>query len=152
MNEDNYGCKYKDHLLEQYKIYVEMADRTSERRIKINNFYISIFSIYFGILSIVKNNNYVKFNNYIIYAILFLAILYCINWYTNINSYKQLNKAKYELINEIEKELPFDYYTREWKLLQPDESKKKYVHLSTVEKFIPFLILILIIIMILIMA
>ena len=32
MDIDDYGPKFRDHLLEQYKIYTEMADRISQRR------------------------------------------------------------------------------------------------------------------------
>ena len=39
MNPSEYGGKYSDHLLEQYKLYVEMADRISQRRDQSNRFY-----------------------------------------------------------------------------------------------------------------
>ena len=42
MNPEKYGEKYKEHLLEQYKLYVEMADRISGRRQTANSFFLSI--------------------------------------------------------------------------------------------------------------
>ncbi len=38
---ESYGSKYKDDLFEQYKLYVEMADRVSERRSTANNFFLA---------------------------------------------------------------------------------------------------------------
>ena len=39
---EKYGDKFQDHLIEQYKLYVEMADRVSARRAQTNRFYISL--------------------------------------------------------------------------------------------------------------
>ncbi len=36
MEKERYGEHYQSHLLEQYKLYVEMADRISARRGQIN--------------------------------------------------------------------------------------------------------------------
>ena len=36
--------KYQEHLLEQYKLYVEMADRVSQRRLTTNSYFLSINS------------------------------------------------------------------------------------------------------------
>ena len=63
-----YGKEYSNHLLAQYKICVEMADKISARRCTANNFFLSIntflltaigvlsklgfeFSIFHGLLS-----------------------------------------------------------------------------------------------------
>ena len=32
MKPEDYGSQYQEHLLEEYKLYVEMADRVSHRR------------------------------------------------------------------------------------------------------------------------
>ena len=34
-----YGSKYQDHLLEQYKTYVEMAEAASQRKEQVNRYY-----------------------------------------------------------------------------------------------------------------
>jgi hypothetical protein len=39
--------KFRDYILEQYKSYVEMADRISQRRALANSF----FSLYIGVNS-----------------------------------------------------------------------------------------------------
>lgn len=40
--EEEYGTDYKHHILEQYKLYVEMSDRVSQRRASLNVFFISV--------------------------------------------------------------------------------------------------------------
>lgn len=48
-----YGDKFQDHLIERYKICVEMADRISVRRTQANNFYISLLSSLIALFSLV---------------------------------------------------------------------------------------------------
>ncbi len=43
--EDIYGDLYKTHLLDQYKIYIEMMDRISQRRMSANKFFITTNSL-----------------------------------------------------------------------------------------------------------
>ena len=50
MKRDEYGENYQDHLLEQYKLYVEMADRVSQRRDQSNRFYVTIISALVALL------------------------------------------------------------------------------------------------------
>ena len=41
-SEGKYGSRYKDHLLEQYKLYIESVNSVSMRRQTANNFFLSI--------------------------------------------------------------------------------------------------------------
>ena len=43
MTPEEYGDKYPDHLLEQYKLYVEMTDRVSQRRERSNPFFMTLY-------------------------------------------------------------------------------------------------------------
>ena len=45
MDVTKYGDKFKDHLIEEYKLFVQMADNVSARRSQANQFYISVLSI-----------------------------------------------------------------------------------------------------------
>lgn len=51
MKSERYGEQYKDHLLEQWKTCVEMANCNSERRISTNNVYITINAAIIEIIS-----------------------------------------------------------------------------------------------------
>ena len=50
MRSVDYGDNYQAHLLEQYKLYVEMADRISQRRDHANRFYASAVSAIVALL------------------------------------------------------------------------------------------------------
>ena len=53
--KDKYeATKYNDHVLDQYKLYVEMADRISSRRLTANSFFLSLNSILIAFLSYVN--------------------------------------------------------------------------------------------------
>ncbi len=43
----------KEIILEEYKLYVEMADRVSARRIETNKFYITLLTALLAILTLV---------------------------------------------------------------------------------------------------
>lgn len=125
----SYGEKLQDHLLEQYKLYVEMIDRTSARRNQMNSFYTSLLSGLLALITIVTNKDITTFQNTKFQAVAFLAvallgILLCMVWYLNIQSYKQLNSARFKVINELEQQLPFACYNKEWEFLKEDKRYK----------------------------
>jgi hypothetical protein len=136
-----YGDDFKLHLLEQYKLCVEMADRVSTRRSQANSFYISLLSATPALLTLVVDKQ--SFSQSRSTLFLFIAILgltSCYVWHSNILSYKQLNSAKFHVINEIEAFLPFPCFAREWEVLIAEKLKRKeYKQLTTVEKFIPLI-------------
>ena len=41
-SKDTYGDEYENHLFEQYKLYVDMADRVSSRRMLANSFFVGV--------------------------------------------------------------------------------------------------------------
>lgn len=55
MKPEEYGEKYQDHLLAQYKLFVEMADRVSQRRDQSNRFYVTFVSAIAGLLIVLQN-------------------------------------------------------------------------------------------------
>lgn len=146
MDKQSYGDNYQNHLLEQYKLYVEMADRISARRVQINSFYISLLSGLLAVISVFGNKElFSKFQNTKLqYITLFLmgllGLILCWVWHSNIGSYKQLNSAKFKVISEIEKDMPFSPYEREWEILKKDREYKIYVEQTLIEKYIPFLL------------
>ena len=123
VDKNKYGEKFNEYLLEQYKLYVEMADRISERRMQTNKFYISLLSGLLALLSILVSVG--KLNQTLIFVIVsLLGIALCILWHINIRSYRQLNSGKFKVIHEMEQDLPFPCYDKEWEILGEGEKKK----------------------------
>ena len=148
MKPEEYGKEYSAHLLEQYKIYVEMADHVSQRRDQSNRFYVTIVSALAAIVVVIARfglpaggaNGAISNIGDIGFLItgLFGLALCCV-WRWNIRSYRDLNSAKYKIIGKIEKQLPFAGYSEEWDILRHPEGRKPYLQLTRVEQFVPLI-------------
>jgi len=137
--EKSYGEKYKDHLLEQYKTYLDMTDKTSERRHTINNFFLTLNT---GIISAIGiagffEKDKMAINKDYVFFLTIGLLIFCYVWYRLIRSYKGLNSAKFKVIHEIEKKLPIKPFDSEWEALGRGKDSSVYLPFSKVEKFIP---------------
>ena len=134
-----YGKEYTQHLFEQYKLYLSGIEKISDRRENANKYFVAINSVIIlagtFLIDHVKNIRELIF---LLYGILILGIVICIIFWFLINSYKQLNTAKFELLHKIEKELPLQLYSKEWEILGKGANPKKYLPFSHIEKIIPF--------------
>lgn len=136
MNYRNYNNedKFKDHLIEQYKLCVQMADNVSNRREKTNKFYLTVLSGLLAVLSIVQTlADGIK--DFMLFLFSALAIVLCFVWKSNISEYKKLNSAKFKVINELEKELPYACFNTENEYLK----NNNYSTLTKIEKSIPII-------------
>ena len=140
MKPEQYGDnpKYSDHFLEQYKLYVEMADRVSQRREQANRFYVSLVAAIVALLVVLARFDVADGAWPVVFLIsgLFGAALSVV-WFVNIRSYRQLNSAKFAIINKMEEQLPTSGYADEWELLRPKDGPAKYFQLSRIEQFVP---------------
>lgn len=133
-----YGENFSDHLMEQYKMYVATTENVSERRFKTNQFYVSLLSGLLAVLSFITSQPVFSNVVYIVFvSISLLGGVLCAIWWSNINSYKQLNMLKFIVIHEMETLLPFACYQREWQTEK--ETEHKYIRLTMLEKYIPLI-------------
>ena len=138
MSPNEYERANSELLLEQYKLYVEMADRISQRREQSNRFYVGLLTALVALLVVLTRLN--PSNG--IEAIVFLidglcGVLLSVIWFINIQSYRALNKVKFEIINNLEIQLPAQGYTKEWEMLDHSGGCLKYFQLTVVEQFVP---------------
>jgi hypothetical protein len=141
MKRDEYGDEFSEHMLEQYKLYVTMADNVSGRRSQTNAFFISVLSALLAILALAGEKSLLKD----VQAVVFLStgimgLLLCWVWALNIRSYRQLNSGKFKIIHEMEQQLPYRCYEEEWEVLGGGEESKKYLRLTRVERYVPILL------------
>ena len=144
MKPEDYGEKYLDHRLEQYKLYVEMADRVSQRREQANRFYVSVVAAIVALLVVLARfdlDEKIWPTVFLISGIFGAAL--SIIWHVNIRSYRQLNGAKFAVINEMEEQLPVAGYSDEWELLRPKQGPAKYFQLTRIEQFVPMVFMLL---------
>ncbi len=132
---------YQNHMLEQYKMYVEMADRISQRRNLTNVFCLTLCS------SIITVIGFSLVNILAITAVVLpffsaLGVVLSVTWWWLLRSYRNLNSAKYKVIGQLEEKLPASpYWGAEWKELGEGKSLKKYLPLTVLEQFVPILFL-----------
>jgi hypothetical protein len=137
---EEYGDKYQDHLLEQYKLYVETSQQTSERRQNANNFLLtlnsSLVALYVTFLSTFGHHHWNA-------LIPFTGLFVCFLWYSTVDSYKDLNTAKFRVIHELEEQLPVALFKHEWYVCGQNRKKTdkpiedKYIPLTHLERWIP---------------
>ncbi|BAK56535.1 hypothetical protein SFBM_0763 [Candidatus Arthromitus sp. SFB-mouse-Japan] len=130
IKKDEYGDQFNDHILEQWKTCAEMANCNSERRINSNNIYIAINAAIIALTSFSFSLDYKS----IVMSI--VGIIVSILWQSTIKSYKELNRVKYRIINEIEKMLPISPHEYEWKLINEEDKYKRFTYLET---FLPWI-------------
>ncbi|MHA1441986.1 MAG: RipA family octameric membrane protein [Candidatus Heimdallarchaeota archaeon] len=125
-------------IFDQYKLYVEMADRISARRATTNSFYLTANSFLFVALGILMSNDLVV----VVPIILIVGIFVSISWWLLIIYYKNLNSSKYQVINAIEEKLPVKGLFAEWQISKSqDKPLKRSRGLTFIEQWIPISLL-----------
>lgn len=127
-------------ILEQYKIFVELADRTSTKRSQANMFYVSLMSgLIVALSAIIEKKLFVDFSVAVNFTISILGLMVCMLWRRTIISYKALNSAKYKVISLMEAQLPFACFDKEWEILGKGNNKR-YRRLTAIETYIPVIL------------
>lgn len=139
-SSDSFGDKYHEYLLEQYKIYVEMADKNISRRNKTNEFFLSANSFLLSALAILSEFNFLpQIGIWWLYVASSAGIVLAITWLIFVRSYRQLSTGKFEVINQLEKKLPAAPFTTEWSILGSGKDWKKYTKMTRVETIVPII-------------
>ncbi|MDY7576189.1 hypothetical protein [Actimicrobium sp. CCI2.3] len=126
--------KWYSHLLDQYKMYVEMADRISQRRTTANSYFLSVNTAILAFVGYLTSKDSVDFLWLLAVAGGTLTIL----WYSIIIAYRNLNTAKWGVVHEIEKRLPISPYDAEWEAVERGTNSKLYRPISEIEKGVPY--------------
>lgn len=123
-----------DGYLEIYKLAVEMADRVSARRAVASSFFLTVETGIVASLAFVDGQRW---------SIAVGGIVASITWWLLLRSYRQLNSAKFEVIQAMEEKLPAMPYTDEWKILAKKDRplKERYAALGLIEQTVPVIFL-----------
>ena len=134
--------KYQDHFLEQYKLYVEMADRISQRRTSANNYLLTVNVFLTTLYSLSNSIKDAMLQGGWIYIVPMAGIAVCLTWQSLIRSYRNINDAKFKVIQALERRLPVAPYLDEWEIAERGQGKF-YLPISQVEILIPFIFIML---------
>ena len=123
-----YGDQCQTAVLEQWKTFIEMANSSTEKRTNSNNIFMTINAALLAVISFTLDYKSIVLS--------IVGIVVCSVWMRSITSYYKLSKVKYDIVNEIEDLLPLRPSSYEWERLIIEE---KYVGLTKIEKFLPWL-------------
>ena len=126
--------KVSEHLFEQYRLYLEMADRISTRRQSANTFFLAVNSALVGLASYPG----LRVSHWLICA---GGIVLCYVWYRLVRSYRDLNTAKFKVVHMIESRLPASPYDAEWEAVGRGENPKLYLPFTRIEMRVPWVFL-----------
>ena len=117
-------------LIEQYKIYLEMLEGSTKRRMDTNTFFITINALMATLTSLFNKGN--------ILAIALVCVtggLFSWIWYVLLRNYNVVNRAKWDVVNEMEAHLQCDPFNSEY----PKMLNDKYRSISVKERWLPIL-------------
>lgn len=133
---ETYGQEYDKHLFEQYKLYVEMADRVSSRRMLSNSFFVGVHTALIAAFAVLLKERLLTPT--LIGTVPFESLLLlCFLWWRIVASYRRLNSGKFKVIQEIEQLLPLAPYDAEWEVLGGGKDPKRYRPITQVENWVP---------------
>lgn len=143
-DKTQYGPDFQEHLLEQYKLTVQMADSMSARRSETNQFFLAasaaLLSVGVGLLSTSLLG--ALLSGLLVAFLAVVGVLVSVVWVLTIKTYRSLNSVKFRLINEMESRLPANPYEAEWDILSPrrkvEETRVSHRQLTSLEIMIPY--------------
>jgi hypothetical protein len=128
-----YGPEFQGHLLEQYKLYVQSSQEITTRRSDANKYLLTINSslvtLFAAATSTLGNQRWHA-------VVSIVGVLVCVAWYFIVKGYKEVNAAKFQVIDEFEKHLPCAPFRAEWKAFEHGK-RGKYRPISNVELLVP---------------
>jgi len=138
VNEAEYGENYKAHVLTMYKDFVASAEMVSDRRSKANAWFLTICTGFLGVYShlLEKGLSGGDDGQFLIVLSALGGIAFSLIWLGVISSYKALNSAKFDVIQQIEKQLPLaPFKAEEWAYQRPGKTMRA---LSKYESYMPW--------------
>lgn len=133
-----------DTLLEQYRLYVEMADNVSQRRHQSNAFFLTVnVALVTALSRFLTGDGSMIANNAGVVIAATAGIAFAYFWRRLVRSYRQLNTGKFEVIHLLESRLPARLYDAEWSALGRGEDPERYVPLTHVEENVPLVFVLL---------
>jgi hypothetical protein len=134
-----YGESFKAHLLEQYKLYVESAEKVSERRVSANNYLLTVNAFLVTLYGLLAGSPYKSSWTVLVPIAGFIVSL---TWCRIITSYRDLNTVKFQVIHELERQMPAALYDYEWH--KAEEGRGKAYHpLTHLEWWVPIIFVVL---------
>lgn len=137
-------CDRSQELLDIYKLHAELADRVSQRREGANRLYVSLLVglALFATAILRFRTDSISVDTILLWTSILGATL-TVSWYVVIRSYRQLNTGKFRVLHDLERQLAFPFFTKEWEVLRKGKNQSRYRKLTVVETAIPCILFLL---------
>ena len=127
-----------DEYLEIYKLHADLADRVSQRREGANRLYVSLVSglgVFIAVLLRFDADS--TPDRVVILVIGAFGALLSLSWFLVLRSYRQLNSEKFRVLHDLEDQLMFQFFKREWDPESAGKKSNRYRRLTQVEVTLP---------------
>ena len=112
----------KEIILAQWQTCVDMANSTSQRRDAMNNLFATLNIALIAATSIVWDLKSIM--------MAVGGVILCSVWLAFVKYFRQLNEAKFKVINDLEKKLPEQPFSDEWTILKKQKKRTLNVNIS----------------------
>lgn len=137
--EPNAEASNSGLILEQYKLYVELADRVSARRASANTFFLTLNTAVFAGIGVLWEHP-PHASAWLGVFPLIALVVQCLLWFWTVRSYRQLSSAKWAVVGALEQRLPASPWWRsEWATLGKGKDPMRYWPLSHIEQWVPWI-------------
>src|SRR6516164_6462526 len=116
----------KDPKLALFELYLATAEKVSDRRAQANGWMLSVNSAIVGLYGYLQADKMavgVGQKAIWLWAIPAAGAIVCVAWGALLSSYRKLNRAKFEVLMQLEKDLPVSLFTRERDSYQKDKRR-----------------------------
>lgn len=106
----------QETLLEQYKTYLDTIQHFDEQRLHVHEFFMTINSFLGTLFGAIGGYLFASEKGHVL-LLLPLAIVgfsFSYVWYLWVTNYTTVNKAKWDVIYDMEKKLPYQPFQSEW--------------------------------------
>ncbi len=127
-----------DDTIDLYKLMIESSESLIQRRQKTNAFFITAIGSLLAIAGLLIKTGSISSDSVgVLYGFAVVGLLLCNSWRNLIDNYGKLNKAKFDVILRLEKNLGSQIYSAEWVSLGKGLRPKKYKSFTSTEKHVP---------------
>ncbi len=127
-----------EQWLDQYKAYLADLGNVGSRYATANGFYLSVISALLGILALTESSKLLgAVPRSTLWVVCLFACVICIVWTRTLGFYGRLFRAKFKVINELERNLPHPCFANEYKFL----TQKGATDLLKIDQYAPLVLM-----------
>ena len=133
-----FANKDGSNTLELYKLMIDSSESLIGRRHKTNAFFITAIGSLLAITGLMVKTGALNSDTiWLLYGLSIVGLLLCKSWRNLIDNYGKLNKAKFDVILRLEKNLDAQIFGAEWIALGKGLRPRKYKSFTSTEKNVP---------------